>query len=105
MATSLFLEGEFLGLIATSLLIPAIIFTWLIRKRTITRITIVFVALSLIAISCIDAILLQRLGVAAKASADAKYYALFAPEFSIALYITAGGDGRNRDQFADTRAV
>lgn len=93
-ASSLYLEGEFFGLVALSLLMPGIIAGWLIRRRRISRVSVVLVALTLVILSGTDAILLQRLSAKAKLTSDLLDDRLFASEFSIALYllplVTAG---------------
>lgn len=84
---SVYLEIEFLALVLFSVLIPAYVFIWLVRRRRIARATVCAVGAALVLIAATDAILLQRLGVKAKATPDLADDYVFASEFSIALFI------------------
>jgi hypothetical protein len=91
---TVFLEGEFFGLVVLSLLLPGFILVWLARKRSIARISVALVGLALVGLSGIDAILLQRLSALARRTPSLADDRVFASEFSLALYvvplITAG---------------
>jgi hypothetical protein len=84
---SLYLRGEFWTLVAVSIVVPATVFIWLIRRRKIARLTVALVALALILLSGIDAILLQRLNTMARRTPGLGDDRIFASEFSLALYI------------------
>jgi glucan phosphoethanolaminetransferase (alkaline phosphatase superfamily) len=86
-ATSLYLEGEFWALVVVSVLVPAAVFIWLIRRRKISRLAVASIAVSLVVLSGVDAILLQRLSAMAKSTPGVGDDRVFASEFSLALYI------------------
>jgi glucan phosphoethanolaminetransferase (alkaline phosphatase superfamily) len=92
--SSLYLESEFWILVVASMLAPVCVFTWLVRKRKISRLTVTMIAIALLMLSGIDAIALQRLSAKAKATPGLGDDRVFASEFSLALYlvplITAG---------------
>jgi hypothetical protein len=84
---SLFLEGEFWTLVVVSLVVPAAVFVWLIRRRKISRLAVTLIAVALVVLSGVDAILLQRLSAMAKITPGIGDDRVFASEFSLALYI------------------
>ena len=84
---SIYLQIEFLALVFFSVLIPAGIFVWLIRRRRIARATVFAVGFALVLIAGTDAICLQRLSSMAKATPGLADDRVFASEFSIALFI------------------
>ena len=84
---SIYLELEFWALVVFSALAPAGVFIWLIRKRRIARATVAGVGLVLVLLAGVDAIILQRLSAKAKATPGVADDAVFASEFSIALFM------------------
>ncbi|MEI7435939.1 MAG: hypothetical protein WCL16_03915 [bacterium] len=84
---SVYLQGEFFGLVVVSLLMPAILYVWLIRKRKVSRIAIVVIAIALIVLSGLDVILIKRLSMISKMTMDISDNLIFASEFSVALYM------------------
>jgi hypothetical protein len=87
MSGSVYLEAEFLMLVALSLLAPCCLFVWLVRKRKIARATVAVIGAALVLLAAVDAILLQRLSAKAKATPELADDRVFASEFSIALFI------------------
>lgn len=87
MISSAFFEIEFSLLIVFSIILPAAIYGYMMWKKAISRKTVLFFAITLIAISGVSIYLLQRLNVIAKASLSLLDDRIFASEISIALYL------------------
>ncbi len=87
MQQSIYLEYEFWGLLACTIILPAGIILWLMWKRTFRRTTLSMVGILLVILSGLDAIFLQRLQTKAKATLDLLDDRIFVSEISIALYI------------------
>ena len=87
MSGSIYLQFEFWALVLLSVLVPGLIFAWLIRKRRIARSTVLVIGFLLVSIAAMDAILLQRLNAMAKATQGLADDRVFASEYSIALFV------------------
>ena len=87
MKVSIFTELHFFELIIFSFIMPAGIYIYLMRKRTISRNSVLVFAISLIVMAGIDVFLLQRLSILAKNSPTAAGNVIFASEVSVALYL------------------
>jgi SNF family Na+-dependent transporter len=87
MNATVFFEFEFFALVTSSLFLPIGIYTYMMRKRAISRSTVVALGIVLIALSGIDIFLLQRLTEMAKHSPSLLDDRLFASEVSTALYL------------------
>jgi len=86
MSDSGFLHIEFLGLILTSVLIPCAIYLFLLLTKSVSRWTVLGLAVVLIALSAVDVILLQHLAEIAKPT-PSRLDNLFSEEISLALYL------------------
>jgi hypothetical protein len=87
MSESVFIQTEFFLLIIFSLVLPIGIYSYMMRKKAISRTTIILFGAGLILISGISVILLQRLATLAKISSSLLDDRLFASEVSAALYL------------------
>jgi len=87
LSESVFLEKEFVLLVAFSLLFPALIYGSMWVGRAISRSTVLVFGLLLIALSGLDIYLLQSLDNMAKLSSSAFDDKIFSSEISIALYL------------------
>jgi len=83
----IYLQFEFWGLLVFTIILPAVIFVFMMLRRRFSRTTVSLIGILLVLFSGIDAIFLQRLSAKAKASADLLDDRIFASEISIALYI------------------
>jgi hypothetical protein len=98
MNASVFVEVKFWLLVGLSLLSPAMIYGYLLRKQAIVQSTVALLGACLVSIAAFDVYLLQSLAVAARHSLSTLDDAVFASEVSIALYalpICFGGIGVN----------
>jgi hypothetical protein len=98
MNTSVFVELKFWMLVCLSLLSPAMIYWFLLRKQAIMRSTVALLGLCLVAIAAFDIYLLQGLALVARHALPGLDDAVFASEVSVALYalpICFGGIGVN----------
>lgn len=82
-----FLELEFFLLIIFSLILPVGIYWFLLRRFSISRFSVVAIAIVLIMISGIDVYLLQVLSTISRATTSSIDDQLFASELSVALYL------------------
>ena len=87
MNDSVFFEFAFLGLVASSLLAPSVIFGLMMWRRAMSRITVLLFGVMLILLSGVDGALLVALESAAKLTPSLIDDRLFASEISIALYV------------------
>lgn len=87
MINSAFAEIEFSLLIVFSIILPVSIYSYMMWKKAISRKTVLFFGISLIAIAGVSIYLLQRLNVIAKTSISMLDDRIFASEISIALYL------------------
>jgi len=87
MNDSIFVEVEFFGLTVFSLILPVIIYGYMMWKQAISRKTVLLFGIILLAISGVNVILLQRLAEMAKASPSLLDDRIFASELSLALYL------------------
>lgn len=98
MSTSVFAELTFWLLVIFSIALPFGIYITLLRKRAISRATVLVLGFGLVLIAGIDVYLLQRLATLAKASRSLSDDAIFTSEVSVALYLLPalfGGIGIN----------
>ncbi|NOT16710.1 MAG: hypothetical protein HOP20_01415 [Sulfuriferula sp.] len=77
----------FVAVILCSILIPAVIYVVMVVKRSISRITVAFLGLTLIVVASVDAVLLHHIAHAAQQTSVLWDDKLFASELSIALYL------------------
>jgi hypothetical protein len=87
MGQSVFVEEEFFALIFFSLVLPVSAYVYMMLKWAISRISVLLFSITLIAISGVNVILLQRLAEMSKASASLLDDKLFASEVSVTLYL------------------
>ena len=87
MSQSIFFETEVFALAAFSLVLPVILYTYMMRKRAISRRTVLLFGVALIAMAGIDVALLQRLADMARTSPSLFDDRLFGSELSIAIYV------------------
>lgn len=87
MNDTVFLELEFVLLVAASIVAPTIIYGYLFKTKAISRAVILSFALILIALSGTDIFLLKRLAIMAKATSSIHDDWLFTSELSMALYL------------------
>lgn len=87
MTNSVFVEVEFFALVACSLILPVIIYGYLMWKEAISRKTVFVFAAMLIVMSGIDIVLLNRLAAMSKVSPSLLDSQVFASELSVALYL------------------
>lgn len=87
MSDTIFFEAEFILLLLFSFIIPAAVYVLLYRKTSISRLTVLLFAISLVLIAAVDAALLSRLRDMAMVSASTFDDRLFLGELRIALYI------------------
>lgn len=87
MNNSAFAEIEFSLLIVFSIILPVGIYSYMMWKKAISRRSVLFFGVILIAIAGISVYLLQRLNVIAKTSPSLIDDRIFASEISIALYL------------------
>jgi hypothetical protein len=98
MTTSVFAELTFWLLILFSVAAPTIIYGVLLRKRAVSRSTVLIFGLALVIIAGVDVYLLQRLAALAKHTSSLADDAVFVSELSVALYLLPalfGGIGIN----------
>ncbi|PUA16570.1 hypothetical protein [Glaciimonas sp. PCH181] len=87
MENSVFLRVEFILLIAFSIVLPIGIFTLMLKKRAISRITVFLFSLTLIVLAGVNVVLLRQLAHLATLSSAAIDSHIFASEISIMLYL------------------
>lgn len=87
MPTSVFFEIEFISLVLFSIVLPAGIYIFLIKKKSISVWTVLCFGLLLLVISAIDVSLLKALGKLAKNSISELDDKIFSSELSITLYL------------------
>lgn len=87
MRESVFFEFEFVLLVASSFVVPIGIYIYLLRKKAISRRSILAYSMLLIALSVLDIFLLQSLAESAKLTLSPLDDKLFSSGLSIALYI------------------
>jgi hypothetical protein len=82
-----FFRIEFYLLVVFSLLLPSAIYYQLVVKRIFSRITMFLLGLTMIVMSGVDLVLLQKLSAIAVQSSDLADDVIFGSEFSMALYL------------------
>ena len=87
MMQSVSLEVEFFALILFSAVLPAGIYAFIMWKKTISHIAVLFFGLSLVAVAGTNVFLLQRLALMAHSSPSLLDDRFFASELSVALYV------------------
>jgi hypothetical protein len=98
MASTVFVELRFWLLLVSSVVAPLIIYVALMRMRAVSRTTVLFFGVALVAMAGIDLYLLQGLARLARASASIADDVIFASELSVSLYVLPvlfGGIGVN----------
>ncbi len=98
MNNSVFFEFEFWLLVACSIVIPAGIYSVLLKKRAISHVTVLFLGVVLVLISGLDVYLMQTLKEMAKHTTSAIDDRFFVSELSIGFYLIPalfGGVGVN----------
>lgn len=98
MSTTVFAEFEFWALITFSIVLPPLIYWYLLLKQSIAQSTVLLFGLSLVGIAGIDVYLLQRLTSLARLHTSIVGDAIFLSEVSLALYLLPalfGGIGIN----------
>ena len=84
---SVFLEKEFIALIAFSIAFPIFIYFAIFHKRSISRATVVLFGVALIVLAGLDVFLLRILADMAKHTLSSIDKGLFNSEISVALYL------------------
>ncbi len=87
MKSSVFVELEFLLLVVSSILLPILIYGYLLLTRLISRWTVLFLGVVLIGLSGVDFVLLQFVAEKAKNTLSLVDDRLFLTEMSVALYL------------------
>ncbi len=98
MVQTVFVEIQFWLLVLFSIIVPVAIYYGLLKRRNISRNTVLLFGVVLLLISGVDIYLLQVLSKMAKTSLSHWGNSVFLSELSIALYllpITYGGIGVN----------
>ena len=98
MVKTVFVEIQFWLLVLFSIIVPVAIYYGLLKRRNISRNTVLLFGVVLLPISGVDIYLLQVLSKMAKTSLSHWDNSVFLSELSIALYllpITYGGIGVN----------
>jgi hypothetical protein len=98
MVKTVFVEIQFWLLVLFSIIVPVAIYYGLLKRRNISRNTVLLFGVVLLLISGVDIYLLQVLSKMAKTSLSHWDNSVFLSELSIALYllpITYGGIGVN----------
>ena len=98
MVKTVFVEIQFWLLVLFSIIVPVAIYNGLLKRRNISRNTVLLFGVVLLLISGVDIYLLQVLSKMAKTSLSHWDNSVFLSELSIALYllpITYGGIGVN----------
>lgn len=84
---SVFTEARFWVMVAVSVVLPFCIYAVLIAKQAISRMTVLVLGFSLVAIAGVDVYLLQRLATTAAATPSLADDVLFISELRVALYL------------------
>jgi hypothetical protein len=87
MIKSAFFQIEFILLIFFALIFPVSIFAYMLRKRAISRTSVLFFGVTLVAFGGVSVFLLQRLKTLSLTSLSLIDTRVFASEISFALYL------------------
>jgi hypothetical protein len=87
MSDSVFVEGEFFLLIAFSVVLPVGTYVYMMRKRALSRTTMVVLGALLVGTSGVTVYLLQLLADMAKATPSMLDNKIFASQVALALYL------------------
>jgi hypothetical protein len=87
MNNSAFVEIEFSLLVVFAIILPIGFYSYMMRKKAISRKTVLLLGIALVAMAGVSVFLLQRLNVISKSSASLLDDRIFASEISIALYL------------------
>lgn len=87
MGDGVFVELEFLLLIAASFILPVSIYAFLMWKQSLSRGTVLMLGVMLVAIGGVNVFLLQRMAILVQATPSLIDDRIFASEVSVALYI------------------
>ena len=93
-----FLEGEFIALVFSSVVIPAGTYSFLYTRKSISRLSVICFALLLVGLAGLDVFLLQMLADLSKQTPGTLDNLVFASGISLALYglpAVFGGIGVN----------
>jgi hypothetical protein len=97
-ASNVFLETKFFLLIFFSFCVPAAIYIWVMRTRSISRSRVLLLGIVLLLLSAIDTVLLGHLAQLARMTPSLWDERIFSSEISLALYLlplTSAGIGIN----------
>jgi len=84
---SIFVELDFFLLLGGSLVLPIIIYCYMLRKRAISRLAVAAFGVCLVAIAGINVVVLKHLADAASRTPSLLDDRLFSSEISVALYL------------------
>jgi hypothetical protein len=87
MPNHVFLELKFFALVLFSLVLPTLLYVFLYRRRSISRVAVILFAVALIAIAGIDVALLRALAELARSTPGTFDDWVFSSEISAALYV------------------
>ena len=87
MNDSIFVEKEFFLLIVMSIILPVALYLFMMKKKALSRATVLLFGVILVVISGANVVLLQRLAAMAKVSVSALDNRVFSSEISLALYL------------------
>lgn len=87
MNDSIFVEKEFALLIVISIILPLMLYAFMMKKRALSRTSVLLFGVTLVLISGANVVLLQRLQTLAKLSASVIDNRIFYSEVSLALYL------------------
>lgn len=87
MNSSIFAEKEFVLLIVVSIVLPILLYAFMMMKRALSRAAVLMFGITLVVIAGANVVLLQRLATMAKASPSLVDDRLFLSEISLALYL------------------
>jgi hypothetical protein len=87
MNESIFVKTDFFLLIVASIIFPIGLYVFMLMKKAISRATVLLFGVTLVVISGVNVVLLQRLASMAKLSTSLLDDRVFASEMSFALYL------------------
>ncbi|RZL67086.1 MAG: hypothetical protein EOP77_05930 [Variovorax sp.] len=98
MNNSVFVQLDFWGMVAVSVLMPCAIYAALLATRSVSRTTVLLLGFVMVAIAGFDVYFLQRMATVARETPSLMDDAVFVSEVSFALYLFPlmfGGIGVN----------
>jgi hypothetical protein len=87
MSMTVFVEVKFWLLVAFSFVVPVAVYVSLLLKRAVSPITVLVLALALVAIAGVDVYLLRSLNAMARATPSTADDVVFLSELSVSLYL------------------